>query len=364
MRHFILFIFSVLIFAGCAQKKVVIVDTQDKAIKTEKKVEVIQEEEVTLEDFSEILTTDTDFKIAIIFPSKVVGKYANSTINTVLGYLLYKNEKFEIETFDSVLQTQENIDLAFSQAIDKGYKNIIALYTQSSLESIYSVSGIEKTKVYFPIMHKEEYSFTPENFIFGSISYDAQMSELLKFSNGENTTFYEDSSIGKKLQSKYENLVSEIKIKKPVSRKNNSYKALVEDENLNDTTLMLNTPIIKTSIILSQLRAHDIKPTLILSTQLNYDPILVTLTQFEDRVSFITASSIESTNNNLEEILTILGSDSLYNWVNYSSLIGINYLFSENSDGLIKNQIIDNKVEYGVNLYNSTEYGFQKIESN
>lgn len=363
MRHFILFIFSVLIFAGCAQKKVVVVDTQDKITKTEKEVEVIKEE-VTLEDFSEILTTDSDFKVAVIFPSKVVGKYANSTINTVLGYLLYKNEKFEIETFDSVIQTEENIDLAFSQAIEKGYKNIIALYTQSSLESIYNVSGIEKTKVYFPIMHKEEYSYSPENFVFGSISYDAQMSELLKFSNGDNTTFYEDSSIGKKLQSKYDNLVSEIKIKKPVSRKNNSYKALVEDENLNDTTLMLNTPIIKTSIILSQLRAHDIKPTLILSTQINYDPILVTLTQFEDRVNFITASSIEPTTNNLEETLTMLGSDSLYNWVNYSSLIGINYLFSGNSDGLIKNKIIDNKVEYGVNLYNSTEYGFQKIESN
>ncbi len=357
MKHILIIISIIFLFAACAPKKEIIIQVPTKKDKS-------IDEKVTLEDFSYIQTSDEDFKVAIIFPSKVVGKYANSTVNTALSYLIYKKEKFDLETFDSFNQSKESIKRVFDEAISKGYKNIIALYTKEALNDIYSLRDIHNINVYFPIISKSDFLYKAKNFTFGAISYDNQIKTLLSLSNNVDASFYANSSIGLKLKSKYDTYVTNLKVEKKVKKTNINYKKLVDDENLNDTTLMLNTPIVKTSIILSQLRANEIKPSLILSTQINYNPILVSLTQVEDRINFIVASSIEKTSNELEEILSLIGADITYNWVNYSSLIGLNYFFNKNEDGLIKNDIINNEVSYKVNLYNSTSYGFLKMSSN
>lgn len=357
MKHILILILSIFLFAACAQKKEIV-------IKNPVKKDTVIEEQVSLADFEQIVTSDKDFKVAIVFPSKIVGKYANSTVNTSLSYLLYKKEKFELQTFDSLDQSSEAIQKVFDEVIEKGYTNIIALYTKEALNEIYLVKGIHKANVYFPIVSKDDFLYTANNFTFGAISYDKQLETLLSLSNNVDSSFYETSSIGLRLKNKYEQFVSEPKIQKEVKKVNINYKALVNDTELNDTTLMLNTPIVKTSIILSQLRAHEIKPSLILSTQINYNPILVSLTQVEDRVNFIVASAIEKTDDNLEEIISLIGSDITYNWVNYSSLVGLNYFFNKNDDSLIKNKIVNNQVSYKVNLYNSTSYGFLKMLSN
>lgn len=360
MKHILILISSVFLFVACAPKKQIVIQTTP----TVKKEINVVEEQISLEDFAEIVTSDSDFKLAIVFPSKIVGKYANSVVNTSLSYLLYKNEKFEMQTFDSLDQSSESIQEVFSQLIEEGYKNVIALYTKDALEEIYAIRDIHKINVYFPIIAKESFLYKGDNFNFGAISYDKQLEQLLSLSNNSDSNFNEQSSIGNRLKEKYDQLIEFPKVQKELKRSNVNYRSLVDDKELNDTTLMLNTPIVKTSIILSQLRANDIKPSLILSTQINYNPILVSLTQVEDRVNFIVASSIEDTNDELEEVLSLVGSDIKYNWVNYSALVGLNYMFNQNEDQLIKNEIINNQVEYKVNLYNSTAYGFLKMSSN
>ena len=125
---------------------------------------------------------------------------------------------------------------------------------------------------------------------------------------------------------------------------------------------MLNTPIIKTSIILSQLRVYDIVPSVILSTQLNYNPLIISLTQFEDRLNFITANSIENVDAKLEDTLSLLDIDIRYNWVNYSILVGINYLYDQNARNIITNSVVNNEVIYTPKFYRATVYGYELLE--
>ncbi len=358
MKQILLVLLTIFFFLGCAPKKVVTVPK--KEVKEEIKVE-IEQPVVQPVIKQETMVEDKVFKVAIIFPSKIVGKYANSTINTIMGYLLYKNEKFEIEAFDTINQDLESMQKNFNEIAQKGYTNVIALYPKSALKNLYSISATNKMQLYLPLIHKKDSPYRGHNFIYGGISYDAQLAKLLTLSNGDNAMFYEESSLGRKLKFAYDNLVPKSFPTKSIRRIDTKYKRLVEDEALNGKALMLNTPIIKSSIILSQLRAHEITPNIILSTQLNYNPLLVSLTQFEDRVNFITANSIEKTDDVLTENLALLDAEIGYNWVNYASLVGINHFFSWNKDGLIKNYIANNQVQYKVHLYNSTAYGFQKI---
>ena len=43
-------------------------------------------------------------KIALVFPSKVVGKYWQDTINTMISYMIHNSFNFELEVFDSKSQ--------------------------------------------------------------------------------------------------------------------------------------------------------------------------------------------------------------------------------------------------------------------
>lgn len=365
MRHLFFVVLSFFILIGCTSKKRINVTSQNStksSTSTSNNFGLFEPYKASpLEEGMQEVDADDVFKIAIVFPSKVVGKYANNTINTIMGYLLYKNQPFSIESFDSMDQDVQNIEASLAKVKEQGFKKVIALYTKEALSKVIGSQYSSDLQIYFPLIHKQDSVYNYSNFIYGAISYDEQIEKLLSLSNGKNAMFYEKSNLGLRLKQFYEQDVPPNFIEKSISKIDTKYKKIVENEALNETTLMLNTPIIKSSIILSQLRAYDIKPTLVLSTQLNYNPLLVSLTQFEDRVNFITANSIEKTHPVLTETLALLDAEIGYNWVNYSSLIGINHFFSKNEDQLIKNDILNNQVMYNVHLYNSTAYGFQPI---
>ena len=55
-----------------------------------------------------------------------------------------------------------------------------------------------------------------------------------------------------------------------------------------------------------------------------------------------------------------------YNWVDYSSLVGIEYLInidSYESERVTQTEIIDNQVKYLPKLYRGTSYGFKEVEN-
>ncbi len=371
MKQIVLILISIFLFFGCTQKQQVIEikkDEQNIAKTQIPKTDKADEESFSQEVINEVKAIkdedldDGVFKLAIIYPSKIVGKYANNTVNTITGYLLFKNEKFKIETFDTIDETPTSIEEKIKEIETKNYSKIIALFTETGYDKMTSFSFDSKTKVYFPLLNKDNLFLTKENFIYGGISYKRQIELLQTMSNNKNVMYFQNNYLGNKLKTIYENSVPSIEIIKEVSGSNNDYKALVDNEKLEEASIMLNTSIIKTSILLSQIRGFQKQPSVILSTQLNYNPLLISLTQAEDRINFIIANSIDKTDEKLEDILDSFDSEIVYDWVNYSSLIGVNLLFNNNKDELIKTKIEENKVYYEPKLYNATEYGFQKIK--
>ncbi len=356
-------------FIGCTQKTIVI-DTQKQQVlkqeeiaqpKKEETVEPIAEEPIVKQP---IVEEDAYKKIALIYPSKVVGPYAKSTVNTITSFLLFSKQPFILETFDSFDENSQNINYQIEQLKQKGFKNIIAMYTQAGFEILNSMYDIDNLKIYFPLINKDEIQTTNENFIFGGISYFKQLEVLQSVASRNNSMFYVDSYIGNKLKDDYIKVFGLDTNIKRIENQNNQYKDIMEDEKLKESTVMLNTPIIKSSIIMSQLTAYEINPIAILSTQLNYNPLLIRLTQDIDRTNFYVINSIGKSDDFIQEYCTLLESDIVYNWVDYSSLVGISYLLNENQSDIIETKVIDNQAQYELNFYKSTSYGFEKIDIN
>ncbi|AXH09276.1 hypothetical protein CP960_02080 [Malaciobacter halophilus] len=372
MKQIVLIIATVFLFFGCTQKQRVvdiqkkqeIPTTKQEQVKEEIAFDKLSEDEIVINEVKSIEDKDLDdvFKLAVVYPSKVVGKYANNTVNTITAYLLFKNEKFKVETFDTIDESMLSIENSVKQLKDAGYEKVIALFTNEGYKKLASFSFDSDVKIYFPLINKQTVSIIKDNFLFGGISYKKQIDLLQSLSNGKNIMYYQKNYLGNKLKTIYENSVQNIITIKNVESRNNDYRRLVNDNRLDKAAVMLNTSIIKTSIILSQIRAFEKEPEVVLSTQLNFNPLLISLTQAEDRTSFVLANSIDATNEKLEDILDSLGADIVYDWVNYSSLVGVNRLFDENKSGLIKTKFEENRVLYEPKLYKSTAHGFQKIK--
>ncbi len=374
MKYLIFIFICIILFVGCTSKEIINFENKVQNIQTnhtnEKKIQRQNKTKIELEHSIEISNEKIQEKvlnhntIAIMYPSHRIGKYAKSTINTISAYLLHKNQKFKMYTFDTIDESNINIENKLALIKKQNISKVIALFTKKGFTELKLSKNTKELDIYFPLINKQEIITNNDNFIFGGISYIEQLTLLKHFTNDKNTMFYYPSFIGNKLKNYYKNIFSPILKIKTVKMKNNNFKNLVEDRKNFSSTLVLNTPIIQTSMILSQLTAFEIYPYVILSTQLNYTPLLIKLTQKKDRKNFIVANSISDIDSVLLENLKLLGSDVSYNWVNYSSLIGVSYLLNDNNiDDLIYIQILDNQVIYQTSLYYATSYGFKKIEN-
>ncbi|MGA1933074.1 hypothetical protein ACH5BF_10205 [Arcobacter sp. YIC-464] len=375
MKQLLSIIFIAAIFIGCTPKQEVVIDIPNEASeqlgkpitndfelgeKVTEEVEVfdplvIQENEFALEESSKFV------KIAVVYPSKLIGSYAKSSVNTILGYLSFMKANYSVKIYDTEDETPQNITKAFEDLKSDGFAKVIALFTPNALGTLHSLDS-SSLNVYLPLNNKDEYETFSENFVYGAISYDRQIKKLIEYSNINHTMFYQESYIGKRLKEKYEQQVPLTKVTKLIKNKRNYFKGIVKDYKLNNSTLFLNTKLVKTSIILSQLRAYETEPKVILSTQLNFNPKIIALTQEKDRSNFVVASSIDKVDDKLIDTIEMFGADVEYNWVDYSTLVGINYLFESSKSNGINTKIEENQVIYEPKLYKTTRFGFLEIK--
>lgn len=368
MKNILIVFISVFIFLGCASKKSVVVTNTKPVIMTEPTIfepepEVIVEPELE----PEVLLVEDDGlnRIAIIYPSRVVGKYAKSTISTISAFLIFNDQQFDIQAFDTYDENPDNILRELVNLNERGFTKVIALFTKNGFNTLNNLEEFPQAKIYFPLINKTEIETLNENFIFGGISYQDQLDLLQSLSNGRNTMFYKKGGYTEnKLKELYFNSFSNTGIIKEIQRKQNNYRSIMNDKRMRGNTILLNTYPVKSSIILSQLTAYEINPAKVLSTQINYNPILVKLTQSRDRENLYIANSIAKVDDFIEDYTRLLGADITYNWVDYSSLIGVNYLLNDNESEIIRTQVIDNQVEYEPTLYKSTSYGFKQVLTN
>jgi hypothetical protein len=300
-------------------------------------------------------------KVAFIYPSSLVEKYAKTSLSTISGYLSYQKADYDLTIIDSTNESYDNINLAFAKAKQNGVTKIIGLFTPSAISSLDKIVTND-VKVYLPLIEKKDALTSNENLIFGSISYEQQVKKLISYSSTNNAMFYQDTYIGNKLKRAYDASVYDTRVRKEISKTETNFKYIVNDYKLNNSTLFLNTDLVKTSLILSQLRAYDISPNVILSTQVTYDPMLMLLTQNQDREKLVVANSIDSVNSELRDEINTFGGNIVYEWVDYSTLVGINYLYYGNNSNLVQTKIIDNEAVYNPKLYKSTDVGFSEIK--
>ena len=307
----------------------------------------------------------TKIKIAVLVPQKTIKKYAITTVNSVISYMLYKNYYFDLNVFNSGDEREESIAKALADIQAGGYTYIIAPMTAEGAQVI--ANRVSDTLVYIPTVHRGSVKSAGSNIIFGGIDYDQQVALLNQKANERIGTFEDGSSLSYQLNGLVKKNSNRVFYEKRVENSKVNFKQLFKGNSaLNNASLYLNTPLVTSSLIASQLRANDIHPYALLSTQINYNPLILTLTQYEDRDNMYIANSVQRAPASLEEINTMFGHDIVYDWVNYSTSIGADYLCQQFFDGKIarsfKENISSNQVIYNTAVYQPGRNEFKRVD--
>ena len=304
-------------------------------------------------------------KIALLLPYKKIGKYASSTINATFAYLMTKSNPFALKSYKIESEKSEDLNKAIQQIQNDGFDYVIAPLTHKGAANLIALDPV--VNIYFPTINKSDINSSSAYYTFGAINYNAQSRLLLKEAVSPLIIFSDKSTIGRKLANyqKEEFLyptktveeqvasdgvfgsffdASKKEVTEPqkraidpnkkviqyfVSRKTTNLQYyLKENKKIVDGSFFINTPIIKTGMILSQLTLYDTNATNVLSTQINYNPLLLSMTQYIDRKKMIVANSIVKNNAVVIETNSLLGNDIVYDWINYTTTIGVDYFYS------------------------------------
>jgi len=306
----------------------------------------------------------TMIKIAVLIPQKTIKKYAISTVNSVLSYLLYKNYYFDLNVFNSGDEKEDSITKALADIKAGGYQYIIAPVTNEGAAII--ASHVQDTLVFIPTIHHSALPSAGSNIIFGGIDYNQQIALLSEKANESVGTFEDGSSLSYQLNGIIKQHSNRVFFEKRIEGSKTNFRGMFKgNSSLNNASLYLNTPLVTTSLIASQLRANNITANALLSTQINYNPLLLTLTQYEDRSRMYIANSIQRAPTGLEEINAMFGHDIVYDWVNYATSIGADYACSNFFEGqvprLFKENVANNQIIYNTSLYQPDRYSFKRM---
>jgi len=307
-------------------------------------------------------------KIAMLLPYKKIGKYASSTTNAVFAYLITKTHPFELKSYKIATEDIEDLNATLAQIQKDGFSNVIAPLTHTGAQNVVTLQPT--LNIYFPTIHKNDINTTSPYFTFGAIDYKAQSELLTKEAISPLIIFSGKSNTGKKLAMYQEEAFKALDINETNSSTDNMqeekhiYKYFIsrrttnmehylkENEKITEGSFILNTPIVKSGMIMSQLTLYDVNATNVLSTQINYDPLLLSMTQYADRKNMVVANSITEHNNILIEANALLANDIMYDWINYTTTVGIDYFFSllTNEDREYNIELQENQMHYMIEL--------------
>ncbi|PLY14224.1 MAG: hypothetical protein C0628_04535 [Sulfurimonas sp.] len=311
---------------------------------------------------------ESKIRIALLLPYKKIGRYAASTTNASFAYLMSKNHPYELKSYNIEDESHEEILTALIKIREDGFYHVIAPLTQTGEEIVSTINP--DINIYFPTINKKDTNTTSNYLYYGGIDHRAQSDLLLKEALSPLIIFNDNSEIGQQLtyhqEYKFKHKYSEdenttlqrnnknltvIKFSIP-QRITNLEKQLKDNKKINAGSFFINTPIIKSGMILSQLTLYDTNATNVLSTQTNYNPLLLSMTQYQDRKNMIIANSITQNKDVLIETNSLLDNDIMYDWINYTTSVGIDY-FSHLINGEKREydiEIQENQMIYPIEL--------------
>ncbi len=303
-------------------------------------------------------------KIALMVPKKVIKKYANSIADSLLSYLIYKQGSFDIELFDCQDENPQHIVNTLNKIRQKGFSLVIAPMTQRGARWI---AKYEKSLiVYIPTVNKKEVPLESDNLYFGGIDYEEQIDRLLTFAGDKIAIFNDASPLAKKIASfvkdaafgdiAYEQMIRSAKV--------NLAPYIKKNHRLDGTSIFLNMPIVKTSLLASQLSVYHVPYKNLLLTQIAYSPLIFSLTQYQDRQKMYIANSIGKSRFRLKDINLILGTNIDYAWVNYSTMLGMDYFlthFIYHTPKTFQEEMLNNQVAYKIQILQPTQSSFKYV---
>ena len=298
-------------------------------------------------------------EVALIIPRKTIGKYSTTTIDTILSYLAFRDIDFKFKVFDSVDENPANLTKAIDSLSAEKFNFVIAVLSkESSLNILQNLT----LPTYIPTLKKPTDWEGKDNIIFGGIDYDAQIALLLEEANRKTLIAYNDDSalgtmIGKSLEAQVAqngkfNFIQEIVTNKDAA--NFSSNLSKRRSSIANGNIFLNTRIIISGLLLSQIGLLKNMPNKIFSTQVNYNPAILSLLRGINTRNLVIANSIGRADSKLIEYGGLLSSDIKYDWVNYSTALGTDFFLSKMKDDIrryFSEDIDDSQVAYKTQLY-------------
>ena len=346
-----------------------------------KKLENSEQDEIRVMNISILnlgsqVISDNLVKIAMLLPYKKIGKYAASTTNAAFAFLITKAHPFELKSYKIESEDMGEIKRVLFNIKADGFSYVIAPVTQMGAQSI--IDAQSDLNVYLPTINKKDVVTDSSYLTFGAIDYQEQCDLLIKEAISPLVIFSDKSSTGEKLAliqedafkymdmnltSKKNNDEEQVEqrvlneenkvIKYYISRNTtNLENYLKENEKIFQGSFFINTTIVKSGMIMSQLTLYDANATNVLSTQINYDPLLLSMTQYNDRKEMVVANSITEHDNVLTETNSLIGNDISYDWINYATTVGIDYFFNKltNEERAYNISLEDNQMQYNTEL--------------
>jgi hypothetical protein len=315
-----------------------------------------------------------EIKIALLLPYKKIGRYVSSTTNASFSYLMAKNRFFKLKSYKIDSENKKDIQKVLHEIIKDEFHYVIAPLTQKGALVVADLNP--NINIFFPTINKQDIITDSSSLYFGGIDYKAQSELLIQEANTPLVIFYDKSRIGQKLcdyeeeafnseeisfYSEDYTAIDKSIIKFSIPRRTTNLKRqLYKKQSIQEGSFFLNTPIIKSGMVISQLTLYDVNTTNILSTQVNYDPLILSMTQYQDREKMIIANSITQENNVLIETNLLLGNDIVYDWINYTTTVGVDYFFhlltKEAREYNI--EIEDNQMLYSIELLQPSKSKF------
>lgn len=309
------------------------------------------------------------FRIALLIPKQMVGRYSVSVANTILAYLIARNIDFDFQVFDSIDESKANLESTYLRIIQSNANFVIAMLGPTGVQNLIDYDNLIYP-TYIPTINKERLSQDiidklPENLYFGGISYKEQFQALQPLMQDMPLIEYaDDSQIGSYLTTLFTELDGNIIHQRSLSNQEASQfnKTLQKETSyFPGAALILNTSAPKTGLILSQIELNEDTPRIYLSTQINFSPIILQLASPKARENLFVASSIGTIDTNLMEYASLLNTNLRYDWVSYATSLGVEFglrTIAKDSKALFSESMRDKQIQYQNRIWTTKEANF------
>ena len=304
-------------------------------------------------------------EIALMLAPSVVGSYAQSTYNVAVATLTSSKIPFEVIRYDLPDESNASIIQTLEKIHNDGIYAILAPLTLTGVSNLPPINP--DTILFVPTVHGHDRTIIEPNVILGGIDYQAQLQALVPYMSHTSAIFYGDSDVGKRLSTLTSTIASHAHKATSLYAVDPQGDKIVLYMNrasqFSKKSIITHLPIIKTSMLVSQLVFVGANETNILTTQIGFDPELFTLTQYPARKKMIVANSIIEQVPSIYETNTAMKNDLTFDWIQYTTSVGIDYL-AASLVGIQRQYtlpIVNSQVIYPIKLMSPKESGFEPL---